>query len=79
MAALLITGFNVSLFLFSFILRRNRSKLDDAEVKDRVGELYLGLKSKKSGVVNHASIFMLRRSIFIAITFALFHYPGIQI
>ena len=60
-------------------MRKKRSTLADEEVKSRIGELYLGLKPIKPGIVNHASIFMLRRSLFIAITFALFFYPGIQI
>ena len=70
---------NICPFLFAFIIRKNRSKLDNIVIKDKFGTLYLGLKPKKTGVVNYSFVFLLRRSLFVAITFALFGHAGLQI
>ena len=78
-ASIILLILNGSPFFFEYILRKNRSKLDEAAIKEKYGELYLGLKPKKEGVVHYSFVFMIRRSLFIAITFALFDQPGIQI
>ena len=78
-ASLILSTLSVCSFLFGYILRKNRSKLGQEATKDKFGTLYLGLKPSKEGVVNYSFVFMIRRSFFIAITFALFKQPGLQI
>ena len=58
---------------------KNKKKLDDPKTRNKFGELYLGLRADKNEIVYYQFVFLVRRSIFIAITFALFNYPGIQI
>ena len=48
-------------------------------MKARFGTLYLGLRAKKDLVIGYSVAFLVRRSAFIAITFALFDQPGIQL
>jgi len=69
----------MSPFIFFFILLRNQKNLDKPEVKDKIGTLYQGLKEKHPRVMLYSFIFLLRRSAFIAITFTLFEYPGLQL
>ena len=47
-------------------------------MKDKIGSLYLGLDGKKKRIASYSTVFLLRRSIFVAITFALFKYPEFQ-
>lgn len=78
-ASVILAILNTSPFLFECILRKNRAKLGTPEVRSKYGELYLGLKPDKPGVVNHSFVFMVRRSLFIALTFALFDQPSLQV
>ena len=71
-ASLILATLSACPFLFGYILRKNRSKLGQEATIDKFGTLYLGLKPYKEGVVNYSFVFLIRRSFFIAITFALF-------
>ena len=66
-------------FIFSLILHKNKKKLDDSKTRNKFGELYLGLRADKHEVAYYQFVFLVRRSIFIAITFTLFNRPGIQL
>ena len=48
-------------------------------MKEKIGSLYPGLNGAKSGVGTYSTVFLLRRSIFVVITFALFQFPEIQV
>ena len=78
-AASIIALLNLFPFIFAFIVWSNRSTLDKLEVRDKIGTLYNGLKPKDRTVALYSFIFLVRRSLFIAITFALFEHPGLQL
>ena len=65
--------------LFLRVMMKYRKELGKPSVKDRIGTLYLGLRPERDYVVSYSMVFILRRIIFVIITFALFNYPGIQI
>lgn len=69
--------FTLCPILFWVILARNRKNLDLAPVKTKIGALYFGLDAKKPKVVSYSPVFMHRRTLFIAITFGLYGYPGL--
>ena len=56
-----------------------RDELGKYSVRARIGPLYLGLRPDRDFVVSYSMVFILRRVVFVMITFALFNYPGIQI
>lgn len=57
----------------------NRKNLANPEIKHKIGTLYSGLKAKDPKVMMHSFVFLLRRSVFIVITFLLFNDPGVQL
>ena len=65
--------------LFLYVMIKNRNDLGKPSVKARIGTLYLGLRPERDHVPSYSMVFILRRLIFVAITFALFNFPGIQI
>ena len=65
--------------MFYFIIWRNKAYLEKKEVKEKIGSLYLGLNGSKSRVGTYSTVFLVRRSIFVTITFALFHLPELQV
>ena len=78
-AASILAIFNLFPFIFSFVVWKNRLVLEQVEVRDKIGTLYNGLKPKNPNVMIYSFIFLVRRSLFIAITFALFENPGLQL
>ena len=66
-------------FIFYRAMMKNRDNLDVPSVKARIGTLYLGLRADREYVISYSLVFILRRVVFVLITFALFDYPGIQV
>ena len=64
-------------FIFYRAMMKNRGRLDVPSVKARIGTLYLGLRADKPHITSYSIVFILRRVIFVVITFGLFEYPGI--
>ena len=79
LASAILGALNIAPFIFLFIMIANRDNLEKIEVKDKIGTLYNGLKEKHPKVMIYSFVFLLRRSIFIAITFVLFETPGLQL
>ena len=75
----LIIILNLCPIFFYIIIWRNKAYLEKKEVKEKIGSLYLGLNGTKSGVSTYSTVFLVRRSIFVTITFALFHLPELQV
>ena len=48
-------------------------------IEAKIGTLYNGLQIEKNSAMSYSIVFLVRRSIFIVITFALFNQPGLQI
>lgn len=71
-ACTILALFSLCPFLFLAIGLINRTKLDEAKIKAKVGTLYTGLQAKKDRVISYSITFLVRRSLFIAITFVLF-------
>ena len=70
---------NLCPILFYIIIWRNKYYLNKKDVKEKIGSLYAGLNGDKSRVGTYSTVFLLRRSIFVAMTFALFQFPEIQV
>ena len=65
---------------YAVLLFRKRKDLSKGETKEKFFSLYLGLKLNASNKTTwlYPLLWMLRRSIFMAITTGLFHYPVLQ-
>ena len=74
----IVIVFNICPFFFLSMLVRNQENLGKDEIKEKIGTLYNGLKPIKS-VAGQSFVFLLRRSIFVAITFLLFEDPNMQV
>ena len=74
-----LIAFSLSPLLFGCVLWRNRKRLQEPEVKTKIGAMYFGLNEKKPRVSFYSIVFLLRRSAFIAVTFLLFARPGLQV
>ena len=71
------------MYLFCYMKKHN-DILDKPSTRDRIGNLYQGLKimtvNKIPLAVEYYSLlFFLKRAIFILITFTLFNSPGLQV
>jgi len=70
---------NLCPILFYSIVARNTGNLHKDEIQSKIGTLYSGLKAKHPSVKFQSFAFLVRRSLFVVITFVLFDYPGIQV
>lgn len=75
----ILTIFNLCPLLFLYMMCKYRGRLDDAEIRQKIGTLYNGLNPKKANAATYSMTFLIRRSVFVAITFLLTDQPGIQI
>ena len=65
--------------LFSVTLWRNRKDLAKEPVQKKIGALYEHHNPDKALVGSYPIVFLVRRSLFVGLTFALYNFPGIQI
>jgi len=72
----IIVILNLCPFLFYAIVARNSDNLEKDEIQSKIGTLYNGLKASHSSVKSYSLTFLMRRSVFVAITFLLFSHPG---
>ena len=70
---------NLTPFVLAFVLWRNRTNLSHPDAKQKIGSLYELHNSEKKHVATYPIVFLVRRSFFVMITFALYNYPGLQI
>ena len=71
-AGAIIALLNVCPFAFCAIGVKYRTRLDESDVKKKFGTLYNGLKAKNNQAIGYSIVFLVRRSLFVAITFSLF-------
>ena len=64
---------------FFFLVEREEEDLDDKNIKLRIGSLYQSLNAEDKNIKYYCFAFFLRRILFVALTFALFDFPGIQV
>jgi hypothetical protein len=65
--------------IFSLVLKLNYNRLARPSVKRAIGTIYLSIKENTKVALAYSSIFMLRRLVFIALTFGISDQPGLQI
>ena len=74
-----IAVLNLCPFLFFLVVMRNQSNLDKPVIREKIGTLYNGLRTSSTGTKSYYFVFLVRRSLFVLITFLLFSQPGIQV
>ena len=65
--------------LFAIALWRNRANLNKVQVKTKIGSLYELHDAAKKYVGTYSLVFLMRRSFFVFVTFAMYRHPGLQI
>ena len=78
-SSLILLVMGLGPLVFALILKKNFSKLPRPSTKKAIGTLYLSIKDTDKVALAYTPIFMLRRLLFIAITFGMAEYPGLQI
>ena len=65
--------------IYAYVVYKNRKELSKEETKSKFSSLYLGIKLDKTNRTTwlYPFLWMLRRSIFMAITIGLFQYPNL--
>ena len=69
----------LSPILFGYVLWKNKDNLHKPETKTKIGAMYFGLDDLKPRAGLYSIIFLLRRSLFVAVTFLLYSNPGLQV
>ena len=78
-AFLILFVFQTFPLLFYCIMKRKRDQLHLKETKSKIGSIYLGLNTEKDSVMSYSPVFLIRRSIFVFLTFKLFDMPNPQL
>ena len=77
-ASILLVVMILCPYVFLSTLIVNRNKLGEPETKAKFGALYTGLKAASDPrVLSYSFIFMIRRFLFVLLTFLIFDQPGI--
>lgn len=63
--------FNFCPIIFLRLMHKHRLVLDKLEIRQKIGTLYNGLNPMKPKVASYSATFLVRRTAFVAITFAL--------
>ena len=73
-------AFTQAPMLFAWVMSTNYDNLDKDSVKRKIGSMYLGvyLEGDDTFGLSVAVVFLIRRSLFVAITFALIDHPALQ-
>ena len=74
-----IAIFNLAPILFSWVLYVNRDNLHHPTIRLKMSNLYSTIDVSQSWGLSYVVVVMLRRSLFVFITFYLFDHPGLQI
>lgn len=65
--------------LFYYILYKQKDKLQVHSVKSKIGSLYLGMRTDKYSQLFYLVVFLLRRSLFVGLTWFLYDFPSLQV
>jgi hypothetical protein len=74
-----LTVICLSPLIFSIILFKYRDRLYLQSVKDKIGSLYLDLKVTNYWGLLYSKVFIVRRVVFLVLTFVYSEHPNIQI
>ena len=66
-------------FLFAVILHKNRGTLNSQEMKDKIGSLYLGMRTNTWIQRLYSSVFLFRRLMYCILTIVCIQQPNILI
>ena len=77
----LFAGLTMCPIFFAYVMCKNYKNLNRYSIQKKIGSMYLGIWLEELNVysLTYSLVFLIRRSIFVVLTFALFSYPGIQI
>ena len=70
--------FNLMPLLFAFALYKHRYTLLTEKTKKAFGTLYQTVQPIGMGSLSYSIVFLLRRSLFVAVTFLLYDWPVVQ-
>ena len=78
---IIILIFNVLAIIFGIVLISKRKELHETESESRYGSLYAGLRRTNTSLSTllQPTLFMLRRSFFVLISFILIDEPSLQV
>ena len=76
-SSMILVGIAVSPIVFRIILVKNWGKLYRPSVKDSIGSIYLDLKEESALGLAYSQVFIVRRLLFLLLTFGLANYPNI--
>lgn len=71
--------FGVSPIIFGVVMYANMDNLDHPSIEKKIGTMYLGVWKSKGWGLTYSVVFLVRRTLFVILTFALYDQPGIQI
>ena len=78
-AIILVLIFALSPVWFGLVMYANKGNLTHPSIQKKIGSMYLGVWLSTGWGLSYSIVFLIRRSLFVALTFALYDYPGIQI
>jgi hypothetical protein len=79
-AGTVVVLLSVMPFVFIAVLLRNFKTLGKPSMAEKIGSLYVGLKTDdKWATVAYPFIFLIRRQIFVVMTFVLVEQPSLQV
>lgn len=76
---MILVVLNCCPFVFFLVVYRNRDHLSRKAISEKIGTLYEGFNPRKPLIASYSFFFLLRRSIFVVLTFGLFKQPSIQV
>ena len=75
----ILSVFQLFPIIFYITLKRKKDNLSDLGMRASIGTLYQGLKIKSRNILFYSPVFLVRRSLFVLLTFILFDMPNMQI
>ena len=81
LSALIVIVITVAPFIFGIFLYKNIKNLQEEDFERKFGSMYQGvwLVENSKYAIGYSVVFLLRRLLFVILTFALFDFPGLQI
>ena len=74
-----LVGMTLMPTLFAWVLYANKGNLGNEEIKNKIGALYFSFLPDKPNMGSYSVVFLLRRSFFVLVTFALYNFPSMQV
>ena len=75
----ILISLNLVPFLIPYVFHRYRDTLKEETTRKKIGSLYQTVEPEHNSSKSYPFVFLIRRSIFVLITFSLFIYPALQV